>query len=679
MALRASAHRILVIGLLAALLWQPGAGAESAPRQAWAQTGSVPVLGAAPGRLYVGAVAGAEQARAFVQLDGAAGAATLSVAEVTTESTLSEQAGLAACPLTTPLGAEAPTADCTVATPLTRAADGVWSLSLEAWPELGVAIAPVLASPTTTFQVALDPARTLVQAAGTSPAAAPDEVVTPTPAADLALPEVALPAAESVTVATVATPSPAPAATTLPAPAQRAVATAAATVLAAASPSAAVVLPLVALVTLGFLWLLRTRPANSPGLWSPQAINRASSVGVGTVALVLLPLLLGEASVYKLGLVLVVIAGAVGLHLLVNWAGELSLAHATLVGLPAFVVAKLSADHGLSPVYLLPVALVVGLVAGAVVGLPALRARGLQVALVTLAAGVAIDRFFFTRTWITGPAGGSQVSTPTFGPFTFTTAKSLYPLLALLVAASVAAAWVIHRSRLGRGLLWVKAQPDAAAAFGIPVALYRAVAYALAGAYAGFAGGLTVMWVQRLTPEAFPLSRSFTYLIIVALAGRGFVGGVAAAAAAVEGGRLFLASGDAFITYGAPIGLILTLTRHRAGLNGMGRQLAAFAKERTMKHAFRPLVAAGTVAIAVGFAAIALAWYHAGNTSQVWVQNQELISGGIGGLALVIVGVTLIGYDRVTALVTVLREERHGRPERAPRPVRAKRQRAEAA
>jgi hypothetical protein len=157
------------------------------------------------------------------------------------------------------------------------------------------------------------------------------------------------------------------------------------------------------------------------------------------------------------------------------------------------------------------------------------------------------------------------------------------------------------------------------------------------------------MWVQRLTPAAFPLSLSFTYLIIAALAGRGFVGGVAAAAAIVEGGRLFIASGDAFITYAAPIGLILTLTQQQAGLNGMGREL----KERIMKLGFlvRPLVVGGAAAVAAGFVAIALAWYHTGNTSQVWIQNQEIMSGGIGGLALVILGTGLIVTDRLAELV----------------------------
>jgi hypothetical protein len=167
------------------------------------------------------------------------------------------------------------------------------------------------------------------------------------------------------------------------------------------------------------------------------------------------------------------------------------------------------------------------------------------------------------------------------------------------------------------------------------------------------------MWVQRLTPQAFPLNLSFTYLIIVALAGRGFIGGVAVAAAFVEGGRLFIASGGAVIAYLAPAGLILTLTQHRAGLNGLGRQIAGRLrrerKERVMSAMKTPpsrgihwWALAGVVGIATGFAAIGLAWYHLGNTRQVWIQNQELLSGGIGGLALVVLGVGLLIVDRLT-------------------------------
>jgi hypothetical protein len=256
-----------------------------------------------------------------------------------------------------------------------------------------------------------------------------------------------------------------------------------------------------------------------------------------------------------------------------------------------------------------------------------------------------------------GSVSSRAVATPSLGPWKFASSQALYAVLAVVVVATIAAAYAIYRSKLGRAFLWIKAQPEAAEAFGIPVARYRALAYALAGGFAGLAGGLTTMWVQRLTPEAFPLSRSFTFLIIVALAGRGFVGGVAVAAGVVEGGQLFLANGSAFITYAAPLGLLVTLTKHPTGLNGLGRIFGARVRTlvngrtalMTTRLALRPLLTLGMAIVAIGFASIGLAWYHAGNTSQVWIQNQEMILGGLGGVALVIVGTGLGVYDRLLA------------------------------
>jgi branched-chain amino acid transport system permease protein len=590
--------------------------------------------GATPqGRMYVSAVAGIAQEHATV---AAPEGARVTVAEVAADSVMADQAAVVACAVvaaTTP-----PPIDCTAPVPLKRAANGTWTA--ESRSPFGVAFVPASGT-TATFRLVLDPALTKVVLPAAEPVA-PAVTDTPVPIPDLVTDTAAnVVLADDVAAApiapVVAAPEvrSAPARAVLPLPGN------------AATPPAALVLGLVGFTALA---LPNLRAKRAPVVRGSHAGSLGGWWAKAPVALplLLLPLALSEASVYKLGLVLIVVVAAIGLHLLVNWAGELSLAHAPMIGLPAFVVAKVSADHGISPVVLLPLAIAVGVVAGAVVGLPAIRARGLQVALVTLAAGVAVDRFFFTKDWLVGDVSGAHVSQPTLGPVDLRTAKSMYPLLLVCVALAIAAAWAVYRSKVGRGLLWVKAQPDAAAAFGVPVANYRALAYVLAGAYAGFAGGLTAMWVQRLTPAAFPLSLSFTYLIIAALAGRGFVGGVVAAAAIVEGGRLFVASGDALITYAAPIGLIFTLTKQQAGLNGMGRQL----KERIMKLALpaRPLITAGVVALALGFAAIGLAWYHAGNTNQVWIQNQELVSGGIGGLAMVILGVGLVITDRLTEL-----------------------------
>jgi ABC-type branched-subunit amino acid transport system ATPase component/ABC-type branched-subunit amino acid transport system permease subunit len=301
---------------------------------------------------------------------------------------------------------------------------------------------------------------------------------------------------------------------------------------------------------------------------------------LAVVALVLVPLLFGEVIIYKAGLVLVFFVGAIGLHVLVNWAGELSLAHAAMVGVPAFTSLALSHAHDISPIYLLPVAVVVGVLVGTIVGLPVLRARGVAVALVTLIAGVGLSRFFFSQEWLVGGSSGRAAALPTLGPVEFSTSRSLYPLLLLIVFGAVVAAWALMHSKVGRGWRWVQANPAAASAFGVPVAFYRLSAYAVGGAFAGLGGGLTVMWVQRLGRTAFPDNLAITYLLVAVLAGPGFIGGLALAAWLLHGGPLFTSEFfgtnvgdtlDTILAYGAPLALIDMMARRQAGLNGVGQ------------------------------------------------------------------------------------------------------------
>jgi len=321
--------------------------------------------------------------------------------------------------------------------------------------------------------------------------------------------------------------------------------------------------------------------AGSPARRVPRGrALEALALAAGAVALLLVPPQLSESVTFNVGLLLVFAVAAMGLHLLVNWAGELSLAHSTFVGFPAFCVAALSAKWNASPILLVPVGIAVGAGIGGIVGLAALRARGVQVALVTLAAGVAINEYFFNREWLVGPPGGTSVPTPTLFGLTFDSSKSLYVVVWVLFLLAVALMWAVHRSKVGRGLLWVKTHPDAAAAAGVPIAGYRMMAYGIAGAMAGLAGAMTTVWVQQLTPASFPQSTSFTYLLVVVLAGPGMVGGVLLASVSLFGVPLFITSSAAFFSYLGPVSLILTLTTYKAGLNGFGRQLRDGLRER---------------------------------------------------------------------------------------------------
>jgi branched-chain amino acid transport system permease protein len=373
--------------------------------------------------------------------------------------------------------------------------------------------------------------------------------------------------------------------------------------------------------------------------------------------------LASETVAYRLGLVAIFFVGAIGLHILVNWAGELSLAHAAFVGLPAFAVAQVSSHSGLSPILALPVGVLVGVLLGLVVAVPALRARGLQVALVTLAVGIAIGRFFFVRSWVIGSSGGIRVPVPSLLGIRFDTSRSLLPVLAAVVLLAALAAGAILESKVGRALSLVRANPDAAAAMGIPVAMYRSVVYAVAGGFAGLAGYAYVFWVQRVGSKAFPLELGFTYLVIAVLAGKGGLTGLALSAALIEGGQVFSIIPHDFALYLGPMALIFNVTRYQEGFNGVLREtrerfgnrrgVAVMTSDRGIGSRWRagrggairlPVVVAGLLLIA-GFSALALAWYHVGNTDQLLIQNQEIVSGGLGGLGLIVVGSMLLVRD----------------------------------
>lgn len=668
--------RLALLACLVLLVGAPAAvAAATVGKQAWTADGVVNTFVPEERRIYVAADAGSSQARSFVEIDGAAGGERLVLLEAGDDGLLQERAVITACALVEPIPTEGELdtpleVDCEMQTPAERRPEpGEWSVPLDVFadaqrPLVGIALIPAIASPTDTFRVAFDVTATTVEAAEpTQPAAAEDSSASVTSPAPSAAPE---PAVEL----------PPPADPPPPVGEQPATPAGAAEragggvvveetenqvrVAGASSPSAAAVFLVLLLAGVAALALHGVRSPGSlrplaPAAWAGSNERGWRTLGIGASSLaVAVPLVADEATLFKAGLVLIVMIAAFGLHILVNWAGELSLAHAGFIGLPAFTVAKLSADHGISPIALLPLAVMIGAVLGAVVGLPALRARGLQVALVTLAAGVAIERFFFTKPWLVGAGGGVNVAVPTIGPLRLTTTRSLYPVLVVALVVAVAFGYATYRSKLGRALLWLRTDPQAAAVFGIPVAQYKTLAYAIAGALAGFAGGLTGVWVQRLTPQAFPFTLSLTYLVIVVVAGRGFLGGVVAAALILEGGRVFSSGAATILSYGGPIMLIVVLTRYKAGLNGIGRQLMRLTDQQQREPEaadgpaqVTPALAVGVGSTIAGFVAIAIAWYHAGNTDELWIQNQELISGGAGGIGLLILGAGLLIRDRI--------------------------------
>lgn len=681
--LRIARFLILVVAALAIGTASDVNAAEArADRQAWAATAPVTTFQPQSGALYVSVVAGREESRSFVHVqlpDSSVRPGSLVLYEAG-DTLMPTDAAIAACALTQPIPgdgrlATAPEADCSVRAVGSRDQQGTWSVNLDVFARrwatgdnFGLVLFPDSPAPAATWRLAFDSEKTSVEGTtqteppvatstdlpDSSSTAAPTLTAAPTfsPPANLDIPVLE---SEPGADATLAAPGSSP-------DSRVPLASIGGESTVMSSVTAMGLLVLAGLVLTGLI----TRGHGPTGAalgttWSGAgAILPTALIG----GLVLLPLLFREVIVYKFGVVLIFFVAAIGLHILVNWAGQLSLAHAVTVAVPAFTVLTLSEQHAISPIYLLPIAVVVGAMTGALIALPTLRATGLQVALVTLVAGIGLSRFLLTQEWLVGGASGRAAVTPYFGPFRFATSRSLYPVLVLVVAMAVGVTWLLMKSKLARAWSWVRADPAAAASFGIPVVTYRIAAYAVGGAFGGLAGGLTAVWVQNLAPSAFPATLSFNYLLVVVLAGGGYLGGIAAAAFILQGGQQFATNifgvdagkwADTIITYGGPIGLIHMLGASQSGLNGLGRDLmerirGLIGSEIDHEHRSRPTswaLAAGTMAIAAGFLAIALAWSHASGTQNLSVQNQEILSGGIGGLGLILVGVALLIRDRL--------------------------------
>jgi branched-chain amino acid transport system permease protein len=664
-----------------------GAAAASPVRvthQAWAATGPIGVPNAHPGEVYVSTIAGQPQAEALVELSGDAASvagATLTL-HASSDSTTTPQTTpqLVACPTTTPITGDgelssAPATDCTVHASLSADSSGAtWTVSLGPLASriasgAGLAIQPLNAAPDS-FTLGFDTARTAVSVLSQPAvaAAAPVTVAGPPP---LESPVPLAPAERTGPPPTQL--SPQLAAISPPAIGSAPAAAVAASPRTASSPSPLLVFVAVGIVALVGAWLRRrARPAGGqPAVEAPSLGRLLTPTGWTFLIIVALGLLFSDVTAYRLGSLLILFVAAIGLHLLVNGAGELSLAQAAVIGLSAFLSGQISAHAGISPIYCLPIAVAIGAATNLMIGLPALRARGLQVALVTLAAALAINQYLFQQSWVIGPPNGLQLPAPSlFGLQVYSDKAKLVFIAAVTVAAGLAANMLLN-SGVGRAFAFVRSSPDAAAAAGVPVAAYRLAAFGVAGAFAGLAAGLYLVQVQGADVNAFPINDGLQYLIIAVLAGRGGLAGLVCSVALISGGHLFLGNLSpglqTVFNYLGPLALIVNLAIYRRGFNGAiatardGVRDALARRARPAQPRFgRPAmdeerkllvstpsltVIAATAAIVAGIVMIALAWYHTGNTNQQWIQNQEIVSGGLGGMACIVVGSALLIRD----------------------------------
>ncbi len=267
--------------------------------------------------------------------------------------------------------------------------------------------------------------------------------------------------------------------------------------------------------------------------------------------------------------------------LLTGYLGQVSLAQLTLVGFSAFVLAKASSQWGL-PFPLAPlIALAATTALGVLIMLPGLRIRGIQIAIVTLAAAVAIEQLLFRNPAFVGSGGLAHVEPPElFGVEFAITASRPYPyrlfgyfVLALLVAA-MAIVLAVRRGPIGRRMLAVRANERAAAASGVNVAGVKLQAAALSSFVAGLGGLVFAYKNVDFSWSGLEASRGLQLLALAYLGGVASVSGALIAGVLAPSGLLLVflgsppAAGQQLVLSG--IGLLLVTVRFPRGLAGAG-------------------------------------------------------------------------------------------------------------
>ena len=221
---------------------------------------------------------------------------------------------------------------------------------------------------------------------------------------------------------------------------------------------------------------------------------------------------------------------ALPLNLLMGYAGQISLGHAAFLGLGAFAAGIITGRDGLPFLLGLAVSAVVGGLSALVIGLPALRLRGLYLALVTLGFGLAMFSLVFRLRAVTGGYAGVGVPRPEAGTFVFSRNADLLALIVVIFALVWALDGNVVRSKVGRAFLALRQDEEVAAGFGIDVARYKLYAFVLYGVLSAVAGAVLGTVIGFAQQESFTFDVSLLFVAIVLLGGARSRGGVAAAA-----------------------------------------------------------------------------------------------------------------------------------------------------
>jgi len=242
------------------------------------------------------------------------------------------------------------------------------------------------------------------------------------------------------------------------------------------------------------------------------------------LALVVAPWAIPEYWLAQVTFVLIYGIAGLGLMLLAGFTGQFSLGHAAFLGVGAYTQGVLTNMGWPFPLALVMAALL-SAAAGIVVGLPALRVKGIYLGMATLSFGFIVEEVFARWESVTGGNSGLHLKAPQMLGWKLDSGTEFYFLCLVLAVIATLAILNLLRAPTGRAFIAIRDSEISAQSMGIHLARYKTLSFALSAALAGLGGALYAHKLSFISPDQFNILQSIDLLLMVVIGGLGSVHG----------------------------------------------------------------------------------------------------------------------------------------------------------
>jgi branched-chain amino acid transport system permease protein len=242
------------------------------------------------------------------------------------------------------------------------------------------------------------------------------------------------------------------------------------------------------------------------------------------LALIAAPWVISEYWLAQLNFVCIYAIAGLGLMLLAGFTGQFSIGHAAFLGVGAYTQAVLT---GMGWPFPLALVCAAGLSAavGIVVGLPALRVKGIYLGIATLSFGFIVEEVLARWESVTGGNAGKHLKAPDVFGWKVSSGVEFYFLCLVITIVCTLGILNLLRAPTGRAFVAIRDSEISAQSMGIQLSYYKTLSFAISAALAGVAGALYAHKLQFISPDQFNILQSIDLLLMVVIGGLGSVHG----------------------------------------------------------------------------------------------------------------------------------------------------------